>query len=132
MDIETNNIPGTNFHRVFIWDNLTVHHSAYVHNTVTGHVGPTNFSIVPQPQYHPKYDPIECKICEVMGKIRLKKEEDWDMNRLEHEVMLATNQIISLIQRFSTAVIDGIKLTIYYIHAMIYKELNTLFMVFMQ
>ena len=43
MDIETNNIPGTDFHRVFIWENLTAHHSAYVHNTVTGCVGPTNF-----------------------------------------------------------------------------------------
>jgi hypothetical protein len=28
MDIETNNIPGTDFNRVFIWDNLTAHHSA--------------------------------------------------------------------------------------------------------
>jgi hypothetical protein len=28
MDIETNNIPGTDFHWVFIWDNLTAHHSA--------------------------------------------------------------------------------------------------------
>jgi transposase len=43
---------------VFIWDNLTAHHSAYVHNTVTGCVGPSNFSIVPRPPYHPKYGPI--------------------------------------------------------------------------
>ena len=27
-DIETNNIPGTDFHRVFIWGNFTAHHSA--------------------------------------------------------------------------------------------------------
>jgi transposase len=94
-DIETNNIPGTDFHRVFIWDNLTAHHSAYVHNTVTGRVGPSNFSIVPRPPFHPKYGPIENKICEVMGKIRLKKEEDWDMNRLELAIMLAAYQIIS-------------------------------------
>ena len=94
-DIETNNIPGTDFHRVFIWDNLTAHHSAYVHNTVTGRVGPSNFSIIPRPPYHPKYGPIEYKICEVMGKIRLKKEEDWDMNCLKHEIMIVANQIIS-------------------------------------
>ncbi len=94
-DIETNNIPCTNFHRVFIWDNLTAHHSAYVHNTVTARVGPTNFLIVPRPPYHPKYSPIEYKICKVMGKIWLKKEEDWVMNRLEHEIMLGANQIIS-------------------------------------
>ena len=92
-DIETNNIPGTDFHRVFIWDNLTAHHSAYVHNTVTGRVGPSNFSIVLRPPYHPKYGPIEYKICEVMEKIRLKKEENWNLNRLEHEITLAANQI---------------------------------------
>jgi hypothetical protein len=33
------------------------------------------------------------KICEVMEKIRLKKEEDWNMNRLEHEIALAPHQI---------------------------------------
>ena len=92
-DIETNNIPGTDFHRIFIWDNLGAHHSRYVHNTVTNRVGPSNFSIVPRPPYNPKYGPIEYKICEVMEKIRLKKEEDWNMNRLEYEIMLAANQI---------------------------------------
>jgi hypothetical protein len=45
------------------------------------------------PLYHPKYGPIEYKICEVMEKIRLKKEENWDLNRLEHEITLAANQI---------------------------------------
>ncbi len=43
--------------------------------------------------YHPKYGPIEYKICEVMEKIWLKKEENWDLNRLEHEITLAANQI---------------------------------------
>jgi len=33
------------------------------------------------------------KICEVMEKIWLKKEENWDLNRLEHEIALAANQI---------------------------------------
>jgi hypothetical protein len=92
-DIDTNNIPGTDFHRILIWDNLAAHHSRYVHNTVVNRVGPSNFSIVPQPPYHPKYGLIEYKICEVMEKIRLKKEEDWNMNRLEHEILLAANQI---------------------------------------
>jgi hypothetical protein len=42
-DIETNNIPGTNAHRIFIWDNLAAHHSAYVHSTVTNCDGPSLF-----------------------------------------------------------------------------------------
>jgi hypothetical protein len=83
-DIETNNIPGTDFHQIFIWDNLGAHCSRYVHNTVTNRVDPSNFSIVPRPPYNPKYGSIEYKICEVMEKIRLKKEEDWNMNRLEY------------------------------------------------
>jgi hypothetical protein len=59
-----------------------------------------------------------------MGKIRLKKEEDWDMSRLEQEIMHAANQIISFDTRFSTAGIDGIKLTIYVNPAMIYKVVD--------
>ena len=78
---------------MFIWDNLTAHHSAYVHNMVTGHVGPSSFSIVPRPPYHPKYGLTGNKICEVMDKIWLEKEEDWDLNRLEHEITLTANQI---------------------------------------
>jgi hypothetical protein len=68
MNIEKNNIPGTDFHWVFIWDNLTVHYSAYVHNTVTGHVGSTNFSIVSWPPFHSKYGRIEYKILEGGGR----------------------------------------------------------------
>ena len=92
-DIETNNIPGADFHQVFIWDNLSAHHSTYLHNTVTSCDGTRNLLIVPWPPYHPKYGPIKYKICKVMERIRLRKEENWDLNRLEYEIMLAANQI---------------------------------------
>ena len=68
-DIETNHIPGTDLHSILIWDNLAAHHSRYLHNTVANRVSPSNFSIIPWPPYHPKYGPIEYKICEVMEKI---------------------------------------------------------------
>jgi hypothetical protein len=29
-----------------------------------------------------------------MEKIRIKKEENWDLNRLEQEIMIAANQIV--------------------------------------
>jgi hypothetical protein len=32
---------------------------------VTGRAGPRQFSIVARPQYHPKFGPIEYKICEL-------------------------------------------------------------------
>jgi hypothetical protein len=92
-DIETNNIPGTNLHWIFIRDSLMVHHSMYVHSAVTNRDGLSQISILPRPPHHPKYGPIEYKICEVMEKIRLKKVEDWNMNRLEHEIALAAHQI---------------------------------------
>jgi hypothetical protein len=46
-DIETNNIPGINFHWIFILGNLMAHHSAYVHSTVMNHDCPSQFSIIP-------------------------------------------------------------------------------------
>ena len=88
-----NNIPGMDFHRILIWDNLAAHLSAYVNNMVTGRVGPSNFSIVPQPPYHPEYGPIEYKICVLMEKIWLKKEDNWEMNWLEQEIKMAAHQI---------------------------------------
>jgi hypothetical protein len=94
-DIETNNIPGTDLHRIFLWDNLRAHHCAYVHNTVTGRHNPSNFTIVPRPPYHTKYGPIEYKICEVMENIRLRKDEDWNTQRLEQEIYQAANEIQS-------------------------------------
>ncbi len=85
-DIETNNIPGTDSHWIFIWDNLTAHHSQYVHKKLTGGVGP-------QPLHHPKYCPIEYKIYKVIKKIWLKKEEQWDVNWLDQEILIVTNRI---------------------------------------
>ena len=93
QDIEMNNIIGTDLHWIFIWDNLAAHHSRYVHNTLVNHVGPSNFSIVPRPPYHPKYGPIENKIWKVVEKIWLKKEENLNLNRIEQEIMIAANQI---------------------------------------
>jgi hypothetical protein len=74
-----------------------------------GHVGPSVFSIVPRPQYHPNYGPIKYKIREVMDKLWLKKEEDLMMNRLEQEIMIAANQTIHLILRLYMVVTDGIE-----------------------
>jgi hypothetical protein len=74
-----NNIPGTNLHQISIWDNLTADHSAYLHDTVANRVGPSNFSIVPRPPYHPKYGPIEYKTCEVWRNLIEKG------GRLEHQ-----------------------------------------------
>ena len=58
-----------------------------MHETVTNCAGPRRFSIVPRPQYHPKFGPIEYKICKVTSRIKLKKKADWDMDDLEQQIM---------------------------------------------
>ena len=92
-DIETNRIPGTDDHRVMLWDNLNSHHAAYVHQTVTGRTGPCQFTIVPRPPYQPKYGPIEYKICDLTDDIRKRKTREWDSARLEQEVYAAARRI---------------------------------------
>jgi hypothetical protein len=39
-DIEVNGIAVTDYNRIFIWDNLAVHHCAYMRATVTARAGP--------------------------------------------------------------------------------------------
>ena len=45
-DIEQHGYDGTDDHRIFIWDNLAAHNTAYVHNMVVGRPGPCDFSIL--------------------------------------------------------------------------------------
>jgi hypothetical protein len=85
-DIESNGIDGMDNHRIFIWDSLRAHHAAYVHETVTNRAGPRRFSIVPRPQYHPKFGPIEYTICKVTLRLWLEKKADWDMDDLEQQI----------------------------------------------
>ena len=92
-EIEQFGVEGTDDHRIFIWDNLAAHHSAYVHQTVTGRDGPRRFSIIARPQYHPKYGPIEYKICEVTSILRKRKKLHWTMQTLENEIYQAAASI---------------------------------------
>ena len=85
-DIELNGIPGTDDQRIFIWDNLAAHHSAYVHATVTARAGLRRFYIVPRPPYHPKFGPIEYKICDITQQIKLKTDPDWDIAEVEQQI----------------------------------------------
>ena len=90
-DIEQHGHDVTDEHRIFIWDNLAAHNTAYVHDMVVGRPGPRNFTILPRPQYHPKYGPIEYKICDLMARIILAKQHNWDLNILEQEIMIVAH-----------------------------------------
>jgi hypothetical protein len=79
LESEQFGVPMTDDHCIFLWDNLAAHHSAYIHQTLAGCAGPCQFSIVARPQYHPKFGPIEYKICKLMNILRMKKEPTWMM-----------------------------------------------------
>ena len=86
-DIEVNGISVTDGSCIFIWDNLSARHSAYVHATVTARAGPRCFYIVPRPPYHPKFGPIEYKICDITQQIKPKTEPNWDIAEVEQQIM---------------------------------------------
>ncbi len=92
-DTKVNHIAGTDDQCVFIWDDLSAHHSTYVHARVTVRVGPCHFYIVPRPPYHPKFVPIEYKICDITQQIKLKTEPDWDIAEVEQQSMALTMTI---------------------------------------
>jgi hypothetical protein len=55
LEKEQFGVVGTDDHRILFWDNMAMHHSTYIHQTMTGCEGPRQFSIVARPQYRPKY-----------------------------------------------------------------------------
>ena len=85
-DIETNFIPNTDNHHVFLWDNLTSHGAPLVAQTVEARNGPCRFRIVPRPPYQPKYAPVEYKICDLIADITSNVECNWTMDTLEQEL----------------------------------------------
>ncbi len=89
-DIERNGINGMDDHQIFIWYNLRAHHVAYVHERVMNLAGRRRFSMVPRPQYHPKFGPIKYTICKVTLRLWLKKQADWDMDNLEQQIYRIT------------------------------------------
>ena len=99
-DIEVNGIAVTNDNCIFIWDNLSAHHCAYVYTTVTARAGPCCFYIVPRPPDHPKFGPIEYKICDITQQIKLETRPDWNIAELEQQIMALAMRIGLFDSRF--------------------------------
>jgi hypothetical protein len=92
-NIDQNGIDGTDNHRVFLWDNLAVHHSAIVHNAVHLGAGPCEFSIFPWCPYHPEFGPIEYNICNLCEQIQVRKRKDWTDQILKQELPQIANTL---------------------------------------
>lgn len=87
-DIETNPVPGGyDLQCYFLWDNLSVHNTAIVENTLE--IRPTNHSFVaiPRPPYQPKYAPIEYIFCEIACRLADMVEEHWTTRELRNAII---------------------------------------------
>jgi hypothetical protein len=93
-NIKQNENDGTDYHLVFLWDNLAAHHSPWVCNAVTIRPGPGQFSIVPRPPYHPEFGPFEYKICNLCEQIQMQKRCDWTNQVLEQELPPIANTLV--------------------------------------
>jgi hypothetical protein len=86
LEIEQFGVPVMDDHCIFLWDDLAAHHSAYIHQMVTGRASPRQLSIVAHPQYHPKFGTIEYKICELTNILRMEKELTWTKQEFENSI----------------------------------------------
>lgn len=73
--------------RIFLWDNLSAHLTALVHNTLEMRETREEHSFVsiPRPPYRPRFAPIEYIICQIANELSLREHRAWDLNTLEQE-----------------------------------------------
>ena len=86
-------IPGTDDHRVILWDNLRAHMTPIVYQTIEARDGPTRFSILPRPAYQPKYGPIEYKICDLLLHMQYNTNGEMTLDEMEHAINVSAAKI---------------------------------------
>ena len=86
-------IPGTDDHRVILWDNLRSHMTPIVYQTIEARDGPTRFSILPRPAYQPKYGPIEYKICDLLLHMQYNTDGEMSLDEMEHAINISAAAI---------------------------------------
>ena len=86
-DIEQNPAPNNvDTQRVIMWDNLSVHKTAYVSHIL--HDRPTNnhFFSIDCPPYCPRLAPIEYIFCELASELSQRCKEDWTSDTLRVQI----------------------------------------------
>jgi hypothetical protein len=95
-DLETNAVPnGLDTDRVFMWDNLSVHNTAYVTQIIQGRPTANRFRTVNRPPYHAKIAPIEYVICELACELDRRVQRNWTAIELRQNI----EEIASMIGR---------------------------------
>ena len=89
-DIEQHPVPGGfDTERYLMWDNLSVHGTGLVRQTVE--MRPSRpqyrFEIVPRPPYRPKYAPVEYMFCEISARLTHMVRLDWTLLNLRMAIV---------------------------------------------
>ena len=96
--IETAPAPGdVDDERCIIWDNLSLHKTAYVTNKIYGQPTNNRFIAVDHPPYRPTMAPIEFIFCELASELSRRVQEWWTIDDLRRNII----QICSTIGRNS-------------------------------
>ena len=86
-DIENNPLP-VDDERYFLWDNLSLHGTAYVTYTLelrtSRHVH--KFTAIPRPPYQPKFAPIEYFFCQLACALSKQTKPNWTLVHLRNAI----------------------------------------------
>jgi transposase len=72
--------------RIFMWDNLSVHKTALVSNTLQNRESRDRHLFYPlaRPPYQPKWAPIEYVFCQIAEELSNRVEAEWNEDSLRH------------------------------------------------
>ena len=86
-DIEQNPLPEDN-ERIFLWDNLALHGTAFVSYTLEMRPlrNQFRFLAIPRPPYQPKFAPIEYVFCQISNELAKMTNDDDTMMDLQQNI----------------------------------------------
>ena len=86
--IESASVPGdVDDKRCIIWDNLSLHKTAYVTNNIFGRPSLNYFFSVDHPPYRPIMAPIEFICCELASELSRRVHENWTVDDLRRSIV---------------------------------------------
>lgn len=86
-DFESNPVPsGFDIHRIFLWDNPSVHKTAYVTHHISARQTRHLFEVINMPPYIPNIAPISYTICELASELGRRIKRDWTIYFLKWNI----------------------------------------------
>ena len=76
--------------RIFLWDNLSLHCSPIIHQTVEGTY---NHLIIRRPPYKPSNPPIEYVFCSLVSELKSRTFQFDNLPQLIHAIQVAVTNL---------------------------------------